>query len=735
MSAPATGRFRLTTQQVLAIGGGLLVLCWLVVLFTHSDQLQPTIFGVGEGAIIAAVALSVTLTFRGSGVVNFAAAAVSMYSSFIFYDLRNNGTLFLPPPIPNIQVVSVGYSNNAFIGRQPIPPIPVWAAFALTLVECVLLGLIFHFFIFRPLRKAPPLAKVVASIGLFILLLSAVSLMFPSSSGYNFAPILPSGSWHIGSIAILQAQVILVVIVVAVAATFWAVFKYTRFGLATRAAAENERGALILGYNPNRLAAVNWVASTVLAGAFGVLFASLNGTINPVTVTLLIVPALAASLMGRFTSFPITVIAALLIGSSQAWIQAISSDSWVPGFLKSGGQGLQGIPDVLPFLVIVLVLFFQGEKLPSRGSIATMRMPRAPRPTKVALRGAILFVAVALSAFLLNSDWRFALQLSIVASIICGSLVVLTGFVGQISLMQMTIAGIAGFVLSKFCEAHGIPFPFGPIIAAGVATLVGLVAAVPALRIRGVNLAVVTLAAAVVIENFVYDLPMFQVNFQSNANVSPPSLFGFRFGPGSPWTKIFGHPSGAEPNPWFSIFCLIVAFGVLASIIWIRRSRLGRRMLAVRSNERAASAAGVNVAATKLTAFAIAAFIAGIGGVLWAYMNETVDTTVFSSLSSIIFLAVAYLAGIAMIEGPPIGGIIFQGALFATFLSVVIHINPEYAVLIAGFGLIFASINNPEGIAGSLGHAMARLRAKRAGTLQPLEAAPASPDPTVAAAP
>ena len=713
MTAIAERRTQFTTKQALAVVGGLLGLCWLVLLFTHpTDQLQTAIFGVGEGALVGAIALSVVLTFRGSGVVNFAAAAVSMYAAFIYYDLRNFGSFFFPPPFPSINIVPVRYVNSGFLNHQPVPPLPVWMAFALTLVECVFLGLIFHFLIFRPLRKAPPLAKVVASIGLLIVLQTSAALRFPNSS-YNFDSILPTGAWHAGGVAIPQDASILVVIVVVLAAVFWAVFKYTRFGLATRASAENERGALILGYNPNRFAMVNWVLSTVLAGALGILFASINGSIDPLTVTLLVVPALAAALLGGFTSFPVTVIAALVLGASQAWLGDVFGQSWVPSYFQNLNWAQSSLPYILPFLVIVGVLFFRGERLPTRGSEATMRMPRAPAPRHVLLRGSVLFVLVATAAFLMHPAWRLALQTSIIAAIVCASLVVLTGLVGQISLMQMTLAGIAGFVLSKFCDVHGIGFPWGPLIAAAVATVVGLIAAVPALRIRGVNLAVVTLSAAVVIEQVVYSLPAFSSGLTANSQttVNAPTVFGLHFGPGDPWMKIFGGPSGTIPNPWFSVFCLVIAALVIGAVVVIRKSRLGRRMLAVRSNERAAAAAGVNVPATKLIAFSIAAFIAGIAGCLFSYSFQAVDPLYFSSFNSLTFLAIAYLGGIAMIGGSPIGGALAQGGLFATFLFLIFHINPEYAVLIAGVGLIFASINNPEGIAGSIWDA--RVKASR----------------------
>jgi branched-chain amino acid transport system permease protein len=693
----------LTAKQAPAIVGGLLVVAWLVVLLTHHNQLQPTLFGVDTGALVAAVALSATLTYRGSGVVNFSVAAMAMYASFIFYDLWQYGAIFFPPPFGSITLVTPPQGS---LGSQP-PAMGVWWAFAGTMVVCAVMGLLFHLLIFRPLRNAPPLAKVAASIGLYLVLFSIIQVRFPMSSGYSFPAILPAGTWTIGAVIIPKNQGILVLMVLAVAAVLWAIFRYTRFGLATRAAAENQRGAMILGYNPNLLAAINWVASTMLAGAFGLFLASIQTTITPYQITLLIVPALAAALVGRFRSFPVVVVVALLFGASQQWILAISVQSWFPSWLTSQGTALQGLGTLIPFVVILVVLFFRGERLPSRGSEGALRMPKASEPRKVLVPVLLMLATVVVCAFTFDASWRLALATSVIAAVLCASLTILTGFMGQVSLMQMTIGGVAAFVLSKFCDAHHIPFPLGPIIAAGAGMIVGLLAAVPALRIRGVNLAIATLAAGVVIEQFVYFLPIFLTGYtsQSQANVAPPSIFGFHFGPES-WT-------GWTPNPVFIVFCAIVLGLAIWAVVAIRRSQIGRRMLAVRSNERAAAAVGVDVARTKMLAFAISAFIAGIGGTLFAYLISGVDVQTFSSEYSLLLIAVAYLGGIAVWEGAAISGVLFQAGLFATFLSNIVHINSQYAVYIAGIGLIVASINNQEGISGSVRDGVVRFRAMK----------------------
>lgn len=690
-------------------------------LATHHSQLQTTILGVSTGALIAAVALSITLTYRGAGVINFGSAAISMFASFVFYDLRQNGAIFFPPPFGSITFVA---PPKAQAFGAPAPAMSPWVALVITLVFCVVLGVAIHFLVFRPLRNAPALARVAASIGVFLFLFAIIQIRYPSgaisSNGSPVTTLLGSSIWTWGTYTIQEDFAVLAFLVIAVAIGLWALFRFTRFGIATRAAAENERGALILGLNPNRLALSNWVLSTVLAGGFGVLMATVqSGPITQEQMPFILLAGLAAALAGRFRSFPIVVAASLVFGGLEAWVQNVGSDAWFPRWLTFEGSALPGLASVVPLLVVLAVLFFRGERLPSRGSEAALRMPRASNPRTTAYVSIVGIVALASGlSFALDSSWRIALGTSVIAAVLCASLTVLTGFMGQVSLMQMTIGGFTAYVLSRFCDTHGIVFPLGPLLAAGAGMLAGLLAAVPALRIRGVNLAIATLCAALVMEEFVYSLPVWGVSYNNPASISAPSIFGVSFGPNS--------LKGWIPDPWFLVFCAVVLGAVLCAVVAIRRSRLGRRMLAVRSNERAAAAVGVNVTRTKFVAFAISAFIAGIGGTLYGYSIYGVDTGYFSSINSLLLIAVAYLGGIAVWEGAPISGALFQAGLLATFFANILHLNVEYAVYVAGIGLIVASINNQEGISGSIREVLTRRRRPRTplGVVPPRAPAP-----------
>ena len=250
-------------------------------------------------------------------------------------------------------------------------------------------------------------------------------------------------------------------------------------------------------------------------------------------------------------------------------------------------------------------------------------------------------------------DFRQALINSLIGAIVCLSLVVITGFVGQISLVQLALAGVGGYAVSKLAADAGIAFPIGPIIGACVATLFGLVAATSALRVRGVNLAIVTLAAAVALENFVFN----NTSWGGGVNGSPtksPSLFGLHLGPDALYTWT----DEKLPSPIFGFLCLGVVIVLGLFVASLRTSRLGQQMLAVRSNERAAASAGISVRNVKLAAFGISSFIAGLAGAMYAYDFGSVSAPQYGIISALGFVAFAYLGGITTVTGALFGGLI-----------------------------------------------------------------------------
>jgi branched-chain amino acid transport system permease protein len=690
-------RTRTTRSLVVRSGAGVgLVLAAALLMAQRPDETRALLLGLGTGCLVAALALGVVLTYKGSGVINFASGAMAMYSAYAYDALRRDGEIFLPP-LP--RGVSFGGA------------LAFWPALATTLALAALLGLACHLLVFRPLRQAPPLMKVVASVGVLITLQALVVLRFENAPR-AILPIFAKEPVRLpGDLTIPSDQLVLTGVVVAIAIALWALLAFTRFGLATRAAAENERGAAILGYSPDWLAGANWVLSTVLVGLLGVLVATVNGSVTPSSITLLVVPALGAALIGGFTSFGLTTVAALAIAMVQNLIQYLSTLDWFP---HTTTGPVPGVRDAVPLIVIVAVLFVRGRGLPSRGALEPERLPAAPEPSRVAVKAIALGSVCVAGLLVLSPDWRLGITNTLIGIVVCLSLVVVTGFVGQISLGQMALAGIAGFTLAKLATAGGVPFPLAPLCGAVAATAVGLLVAVSAVRIRGVQLAVVTFAGAMTVESLVFRNPAWSGG-NEGAQVPPPRFLGMRFGPNDSGSlDVLGYAGdGKLPNPWFGVFCLLVVLAVAAAVVNLRRSAIGRRMLAVRANERAAAAAGIDVVATKLLAFGVSAFIAGLAGALSGYRFGSVSPGFFGGFASLTFLAFAFLGGITSVGGAVVGGALVAGGLSFVAMHQLLGIGDEYTLLIGGLGLIVNAVLNPQGIAGAMRELRERLDGRR----------------------
>lgn len=640
-----------------------------------TDYAFYLLLGTGAGAVIAILALGIVLTYRGSGVVNFAYGAMATWTAYVFYDLRVNGDYALPVP---------GLPPRIDLGGQ-VAFVP---ALVVALATAGVMGLATYVLVFRPLRTAPALAKVVASVGVLIMILALVQLRFHETTVIP-EKILPSEPVTFAeNLTIPRDGLWLGGIAIALALALWVVYRFTRFGLATRAAAEDERGAITLGFSPDLLAAVNWTLAAVIAGLVGILASPLT-QLSPLLFTALyFVPALGAALIGRFTSFGVACAAGLAIGMIQSSFVQIQLDvSWWPEI---------GAREGLPFLAIVIALIILGKRLPTRGSLEFEELPRAPMPHPTAFKLLIPYAAVVAAFFVLPGGWRIALLTSLIAAVLALSLVVLTGFVGQISLAQMAFAGVAGFALARFAGDMDIPFPFAPILAALVATAFGLAVGLPALRVRGINLAIVTLAGGVAIQEFVFKNPDYTgSNSEGGVKIPSPELFGLDLG----LTE-----KGDLFRPVFGVLVVTVLFFLVVGVTNLRRGTLGRRMLAVRANERAAAAAGIDVASTKLVAFGISAFIAGVGGALIGYRFGSISDTSYGLFASLTVLAFAYIGGITSVGGALLAGAVTAGGVMFFGLEQLTAGSGSSANLqlfIGGIALVVTAILNPQGIAGA----------------------------------
>ncbi len=653
--------------------------------------LQFLLLGIGTGAIIAALSSGMVLAYRASGVINLAHGAVAGYTAYVFMSLQRDG-LYPIPPLPN-PFALVEWIAGWFGADLSLPSIPAFIdlgdplslapAIVVSLITAAIIGLGFHFLVFRPLRYAPVLAKVVASVGLMLALSAAVVLRFGSRSA-RVEPILPNDPIEVIGVVIPSDRFYLLAIVFALNLALWGVFRYTRFGTATRAAAEDERFATLLGFSADFQAVVSWMVASVLAGLVGVLVAPITG-LTPVNLTLLVIPAVAAALLGSFSSFWVATLAGLGLGMTQSLLFIIQERTWVPDY---------NLPQVLPVVVIAAAMIFRGEVLPSRGSVQRVHLPTAYEPNVKWGRVLILVAIVAAGVIYLPFQYRSGLGNSMIGMILALSLVVVTGFVGQISLTQLALAGVSAFAIGTLSFEMGWPYWLSLIASIAIGTGFGLVVALPSLRTRGASLAIITLAAAVTIENLFFRRPGF-LGATRNKQAAPPELFGQEFGV---FTD-FPLGDGSLPSPWFLLFVLVVTTLLSLGIVRLRTSRLGEQMLAVRANERAAAAAGVNTLAVKLAAFSIAAALAGTAGALKASQLGTFGAESFAILGSLSVLAFAYLGGITTVSGAMWAATLFPSGIGFVVGNEIFDVG-RYEAYVGGLLLVATAVLNSEGIDG-----------------------------------
>lgn len=681
-------------ERIALVCAGLIGAAWLIGAFVDREVFfQPILFGLGTGTIIAALALGLVVAYRASGVINFGHGAIATYVTYVYVSLVDTGEYPIPPlpnpvaPIEGILDVEIfDFPTMIGIGDDGIGRFP---AILVALVTAALLGLIAHYVIFRPLRYAPVLAKVVASVGIMLFLQAAVVLRF-GSRAKSAEPIFPNDPVDFLGVRVGQDRFWLLGTVAVLTGGLYALFRYTRFGIATRASAENERFTTLLGFNADRQAGISWVLASVLAGGVGILVAPITG-VTPNLFTVLLISSLGAALLGRMSSFVIAAAAGLLLGVIDQELFRLEFEyGWIPDI---------GIRRALPFLVIALAMVVRGETLPSRGSITAERLPEAYAPpiTRWRLWGyGLLIVAAAWITVFAPFQYRAGMQNSMIGVILALSLVVVTGYVGQISLMQMALAGTSAFAVGSFGTDAGWPLFITLPAAVSCGVAFGLIAALPSLRTRGASLAVITLASGLAIEEIFFKRPGWFGLSRTNKVAPTPEFMGVEFGPSSQ----FFLGDDKIPTGGFGVFLLGLTIASCVGVMRLRRSRIGEQMLAVRANERAAAAAGVNVAMVKLAAFGISSALAGLGGALTAYKLGTYTGASFGIFVSLSILAFAYLGGISTV-----GGAITAGTLFAEGIGIIatnewfIDVG-SYTAYVAGFFLIATAVYNNEGIDG-----------------------------------
>ncbi|MZG17098.1 ATP-binding cassette domain-containing protein [Streptomyces sp. SID5914] len=618
------------------------------------EFLRFALLGLGAGGAYAIAAVGLLQVYRGSGVLNLSHGATAYASAALFVQTY---------------------------GQWEWPFLP--AALASLLLAAVI-GALTQLAVMRPLRNAPPLVRMTATLGIFAVLQQGVPIVFGDSLGsLSVASYYPQGTLRLGQdqLTLSYDRITVVGITLVLGAALWFLMRRTRLGLATSAVAENHVVAASLGVDADRVATANWVLGTTLAGLAGVLLVPIIGVVTPTPFVFLVIPALAAALLGRFRSFGLTIAGGLGLGIGQSIVTRYQT-GLLPADLASGW------PDAFPFLVIVLVLMLRGSAFPARDEIAA-RLPRLGRRT-VSPLAALAVAVVAAGAIQLTSD-KIAGSITATAALgVAGlSLVVLTGLAGQTSLAQLAIAGVGALVAARLSHSMGWPFPVIVALAVVAGGVIGLLFAAPALRTRGPVLAIATIGVGVAIENVVLNNNWFTVNGFGGTPVERPKL-------GPLDISAITHP---QRYAAFTVVVLVVVGYLIANL---RGGRPGRRLIALRGSEHAASATGISPTSTKLAVFTLSAGIASLGGVVLAFQGDSVTYNQFSLLQSLYLVIFTLIGGIGYVLGPVVGGALAPNGLMATLLGDI-GIGERWVVLASGFGLIATLIQYPHGMMAGFG--------------------------------
>jgi sulfate-transporting ATPase len=603
------------------------------------DVLRFALLGLGIGALYALASQGLLVIYRGSGVLSFAHGAVGMVGAYLHWELK--------------------YKRG-----WPAP-----AAWVIAVAFCALIGVAAHVLVMRQLKRASPLARIVATLGMLIVIQSLAVLRY----GARVTPLqseLPENPIRIAGINVSVDRFILLGIAIALTIGLHLFYSRSRFGIATTAVAENQRAAASVGLSPDRIAALNWALGSALAAVAGILIAPIV-SLQIAVMTNVVLAAMAAALVAGFRSFPLALLGGLVLGILQT-----EADRYVH---------TTGAAQSLPAIAIVVWMVIRGQALPLRDFF----LQRLPSVGSGRIRpGLIVMVAIA-TALVINAvpaRWQSAFVTTFAIGIILLSIVVITGYAGQLSLAQFALAGFGALIAGRLADTQDWPFLLA-LLAGVVATVpLGVLFALPAVRSRGINLAIATLALGTAMELMVFNNYDFVGGF-AGTKVGRPTLFGLKI-------------DAIRTPGRYAIFCM-AAFVLVGLVVSnIRRGRSGRRLLAVRTNERAAAALGISVPGTKVYAFALSAGIAAVGGVVLAFRTDVVIYgNVFPNFQSILAVAYGFIGGIGFLFGPVNGSTLAPGSLGANISNSIFEGIGRWVPLIGGVLLILLVLQNQNGIA------------------------------------
>jgi branched-chain amino acid transport system permease protein len=598
-----------------------------------SEFLSLLIAGVVTGSIYAVSATGLVVTYTTTGIFNFAHGAIGMFLAYLFWQLWQGW--HLPAPLAVVLVL---------------------------LVAAPLLGAVVERAVMRPLYGASTGVRLGVTLGLLLMLVALAQSFWSPQNVYNVPEFWNGHNVSIGGVNISVEQFLTVGVALAAAVGLRLFFTRTTAGLSMRAVVDDQELARLAGTPAGRISSYAWMIGVFFAGVAGILLAPT--TMDVLTLTELVIFGYAAAVVGRLRSIPFTFLGAMLLGVG---------DSMAIGYLPS--SILSDVTAALPMALLLVVLLVLPEIRLPVGRLPKVRPIRPAAARSTVLAGAVLVALTAVLAAVLHGSNLVTLGTALVLGLAALSLVPLSGYAGQVSLCQFTFLGLGALAMHWVAGGDSV---LGILAAVGLCAAAGTVVALPVLRLRGLYLALATLAFAVLMDNIFFKSTSI-MGTGGTVAVGRPHLLGLDFATDGP----------------FDVLLAVVLALCLVGVGALRRGRFGRRLVALNESPAGCATVGLSLTVTKLGVFALSAAMAGLAGALYGGLSTSVGAAQFEFLESIVLFAGVTLAGASTLSAAVAAG---------TFLAVGPVIGSHvpqlqnFTQLVVGIGIVSIG-RNPAGVA------------------------------------
>ena len=599
-----------------------------------TEFLNLLIAGVVVGAIYAVSASGLVVTYNTTGIFNFAHGAMGMILAYLFWQLWQGWQL------------------------------PVVVSLALVLlVAAPLLGALVERVVMRPLYGASTSIRLAVTLGLLLVLVALDETIWNPTTYYNTPQFFTGDQVAVGGVNLSYEQLITVGVAVVAAVFLRLFFKRTRTGVAMRAVVDDPTLASLSGAPSGRISAYAWMIGVMFAALGGILSAPTVPGMNPLVLTELVIYGYAAAVVGRLRSLPWTFVGAMALGIA---------NSLIVGYVPSSAES--EVYDALPMVMLFVALLVIPEVRLAIGRVVRVRPPRVAS-AKATLVGAVVVVvaAAALSAVMTGNN-LLTLGSALSLSLLALSLVPLSGYAGQVSLCQFTFLGLGALTMHWVGGGGSV---LGVLAAVGLCAAVGAVLALPTLRLRGLYLALATLAFAVLADNAFFTSNSI-MGTGGTVSVARPDIFGMRF----------------TTDGSLDILIAIVLAACIVGVGALRRGRFGRRLVSMSDSPAACTTVGVSLTITKLAVFALSAGMAGLAGALYGGLQTGVAAAQFQFLFSVGIFVALTLAGVNLLTGAVLAGVFVAiGPVVGAHIPQI----PYFTQLTIGIGIVTIG-RNPNGV-------------------------------------